>query len=98
MTISSYNPDKRYEMMSAILPGENQPIPDAEQVIEDLQQILKLCYAFTTDAGTPKERTASDLGEAIVTYLFATWTGIEVDFEPYSKEYWAKPEEPQLDE
>lgn len=90
MSISTYNTDKRYEMMAAILPGENENKPDAEQIIEDLQEILKLCYAYTTTANTPNEFTASDLGEAIVDYLFTQWTGV-IDFEPYAVEFWNPP-------
>lgn len=89
MTFSTYNDDLRYEMMAEILPGTNENTPDADTVIEDLREILKICYVYTADADTAKELSASDLGKAIVAYLFGSWAGRDSNFEKYAKEYWA---------
>lgn len=88
MTFPTYNPDLRYEMMNAILPDPQfENTPDTATVIDDLREILKLCYTYSAPQ-PPKEFSAEDLGNAIVSYLFATWTGREHDFEQYAKEYW----------
>lgn len=88
MSIPTYNPDKRYELMAAMLPGPNQNMPDAESVVDDLREILRICYTFTTMAGSPKELTAAELASAIVSYLFNAWSTEEHEFERYAKEFW----------
>ncbi|OZB85379.1 hypothetical protein [Microbacterium sp. 13-71-7] len=86
MTLSTYNDDKQYEMMAALLPGENENTPDAGSVIDDLRQILFFCYEYTIDRNTPKESTAGDLADAIVAYLFNAWNGKALDFEQQVKD------------
>jgi hypothetical protein len=88
MTLPTYNPDKKYELMAAMLPGPNQNMPDAESVVDDLREILKICYTFTTMVDTPRELTAAELANAIVSYLFSAWSTEDQDFERYAKEFW----------
>ncbi|MFS6529715.1 hypothetical protein V8Z69_07555 [Microbacterium aurugineum] len=88
MTIETHNPDRKYEMMAEILPREGQNLPDAEQIIDDLREILVRCYMYTIGRDTVKEHTAGTLADSIVNYLFASWTGREHDFEQYAKEIW----------
>lgn len=90
MTINTYNPDKRYEMMAAILPDpKSENLPEAETILADLQKIIELCYIYTTDAGTAKELDASDLAEAIIAYLFNEWAWKAPDLEAAAREYWS---------
>ncbi|MFD8770097.1 hypothetical protein [Microbacterium oxydans] len=89
MTINTYNPDKRYEMMAAILPDpKSENLPDAETILADLQKVIELCYIYTTDAGTAKELDASDLADAIITYLFTGWAWKAPDLEAAARAYW----------
>ncbi|UUE19880.1 hypothetical protein [Microbacterium sp. J1-1] len=92
MTINTYNADKRYEMMAAILPDpKTENLPDAESILADLQKIIELCYIYTTDAGTAKELDASDLAEAIITYLFTEWAWKAPDLEAAARAHWGYP-------
>lgn len=95
-----YNTDLRYEMMAALLPDpKKENLPDAEQILDDIREILKLCYAYTLEAGTAKERTASELAEAIVTHLFVEWGAHRTpDIAAFAEEYWKGPEDPKTDE
>ncbi|WP_144797722.1 hypothetical protein [Microbacterium paludicola] len=93
MTINTYNDDPRYEMMAAILPGENENTPDASTVVDDLREILKLCYIYSAPQ-PPKEFSAADLGEAIVAYLVGQWTWDVPNFEKAAKEHWGYDAEP----
>ena len=88
MTVPIHNEDLRYELMAALLPRDGDNTPDAEQVIDDLREILKLCYAYTTTAGTAKEMSADDLATAIVNYLFGAWTTGEHRFHEFTDDYW----------
>lgn len=84
MTDHTYNPDKRYEMMAAILPNPSfDNLPDAAEILEDLHMILRLCYLYTTEADTPREQLASALAHRIVDELFESWNQYGVDFESH---------------
>lgn len=96
-----YNTDPRYEMMAALLPDpKTENLPDAEQIVDDLREVIKLCYAYTLEErGGPKERTASELAEAIISHLFIEW-GMHktLDLAQFAQELWIGPEEPEPDE
>lgn len=100
MTISTYNPDKGYELMANIVNSEMGPYDETAR--EDMVHILRLCYIYSADEGKPNEMSAGDLGQAIVAYLSGGW-GIP-DFENDAKEYWNPPKqnttdgEPKTDE
>ncbi|VXC29645.1 conserved hypothetical protein [Microbacterium sp. 8M] len=88
MTLPTYNPDKKYEMMAALLPSEGQNMPDPESIIEDLRQILILCYEYTINRDQPFEAPAGDLADAIVAYLFNAWADKTHDFETELRQWY----------
>lgn len=94
MTISTYNNNPGYEIMAAVIDSPLCPYEDGAKA--DITEILRLCYVYSVDAGTPKELTAAALAGAILTHL-AMGYGIP-DFQKYAQEYWNGPAEPAPDE
>ena len=86
-----YNTDPRYAMMAALLPDPGtENLPDAEQILDDLREVIKLCYAYTLEErGGPKERTASELADAIIEHLFIEWGMHKTpDLAQFAQEHW----------
>ena len=87
-----YNTDPRYEMMAALLPEPGENLPDAKEIIEDIREIIALCHHYTLEAGTAKEKTASDLADAIINHLFCVWAIHKTpDLAEAAQKYWAPP-------
>jgi len=97
--IRFYNNDPRYEMMYALLPDPQfENLPDAPQILEDLQEVIKLRHHYTLEAGTAKEKLASELADAIINHLFTTWAIHKTrNLAEDAEEYWS-PSAPDSDE
>lgn len=83
-TTITYNENVGYELMAAIINSAQSGYEETAQ--EDITEILKLCYVYSVDAGGPKEFSASDLGEAILTYLGTSFN--VPNFQDYARDYW----------
>lgn len=84
-----YNNDPRYEMMAALLPEPGENLPDAKEIVDDLREIIALCHHYTLEAGTAKEKTASDLADAIINHLFGVWAIHKTpDLAEAAQKYW----------